>query len=175
MPSISSIKLNIADKLEKDKKYRSNFFRCQAQDSIAMSIKELRKKRGKRQIDLAKESNMKQSAISRIEQANYSGWSLNILFRVADALDARLRVSFEPVEEVINWYRAKEAVVAQEVVQLPKSPSSDVFNKVINIKGGLLAKSDAKDSKMERITLVKEIQTAHMQPNIINTGENFYA
>ncbi len=108
MGLISPIKLNIADKLEKDKEFRKHFFRVQAQDRIAMNIKKLRKERNKTQIDFAKEANMKQSAVSRIEQADYSGWSMNTLFRVADVLDARLRVSFEPVEDVIDWYRKKE-------------------------------------------------------------------
>lgn len=110
MSLISPIKLNIADKLEKNKKFRERFFRGQAQDIIAMNIRGLRKKRQKRQVDLAKESKMKQSAVSRIEQADYAGWSLNTLFRVADVLDARLRVSLEPSEDVIDGYRKKEAV-----------------------------------------------------------------
>ena len=110
MTLISPIKLNIADKLEKDKEFRKHFFRVQAQDRIAMNIKKLRKERKKTQADVAKESNMKQSAVSRIEQADYSGWSMNTLFRVADVLDARLRVSFEPMEDVVDWYRKKEEV-----------------------------------------------------------------
>ncbi len=44
MTLISPVKLNIADKLEKDKKFRKRFFRGQAQDKIAMDIRELRKK-----------------------------------------------------------------------------------------------------------------------------------
>ncbi len=115
MSLISPIKLNIADKLEKDKKFRKHFFRVQAQDKIAMNIRKLRKKRKKKQAELAKETNMMQSAVSRIEQADYSGWSFNTLFRVADALEARLTVSFEPVEDVINWYREKEAAITTDV------------------------------------------------------------
>ena len=61
---------------------------------------------------------MMQSAVSRIEQADYSGWSFNTLFRVADALEARLTVSFEPVENVIDWYRKREAVATAEASKL---------------------------------------------------------
>jgi transcriptional regulator with XRE-family HTH domain len=117
MTLISPIKLNIAEKLEKDKKFRSHFFRVQAQDRIAMNIKKLRKKREKTQIALAKETKMLQSAVSRIEQADYCGWSLNTLLRVADALEARLRVSFEPVEDVIGWYKEREAVAIEKTSQ----------------------------------------------------------
>ncbi len=54
---------------------------------------------------------MKQSAISRIEQADYGNWSLNTLFRVADALDARLCISFDPIEEVVAQYKDEEPVI----------------------------------------------------------------
>lgn len=62
-----------------------------------------------RQIDLAKKSQMKQSAISRIEQADYSGWTFNTLLRVGEALDARLRITFEPAENVIARYEIQDA------------------------------------------------------------------
>lgn len=74
-----------------------------------MSILSLRKLRKKRQIDLASEAGMRQSAISRIEQADYGNWTLNTLFRVADVLDARLRIVFDPIEEVIIEYKKREA------------------------------------------------------------------
>lgn len=114
MASISPIKLNITKKLKEDKAYRKRFFRGQTQDEIAMGLRSLREKRGKRQTDLAKESGMKQSAISRIEQAEYSGWSFTTLLRVADTLDARLRVIFEPAEIVIERYEQNEIIAQAE-------------------------------------------------------------
>lgn len=108
MPLITSIKLSIAEKLKKDKGFRNRFFRGQVQDLIAMSIRGLREKRELRQSDLAEKSDMKQSDISRIEQADYSSLSLEKLLRVAEALDARLRVTIEPVEDVITQYRKRE-------------------------------------------------------------------
>jgi transcriptional regulator with XRE-family HTH domain len=114
MSFLTSIKLNIAQKLESNQEYRKRFFRGQAKDEIALGIRSLRKKRGKRQIDLAKETGMRQASISRIEQAEYSSWNLNTLFRVADALDARLRVVFEPSEEIIEQYRNLEAESSEE-------------------------------------------------------------
>jgi transcriptional regulator with XRE-family HTH domain len=108
MDSISPIKLNIADRLERDKAFRQRFFRGQAQDEIAMSIRSLRKKRKKKQSDLAIESGMKQSAVSRVEQSDYSAWSLTTLWRIAEALDARLRIIFEPIEDVVKQYNEKE-------------------------------------------------------------------
>lgn len=103
MTSKKLIKLNLAEKL-KNKAYRSAFFRARAQDDTAANIKSLREKRDLSQIELAKLSGMKQSAISRIEQAEYSSWTYKTLQRVAEALDARLMVIFEPAEDVIKRY-----------------------------------------------------------------------
>ena len=111
---IRPLKLNIAKKLEGDKKYRERFFRGQAQDIIAMNIRELRKNREMRQSDLANESGMLQSSISRIEQAEYSAWSFKTLFRVANALDARLSITLEPVEDVIKEYKKMEVMVEKQ-------------------------------------------------------------
>jgi transcriptional regulator with XRE-family HTH domain len=108
MALISPIKLNLAKKLKENKEFRKRFLRARAQDEIASSIVALREKREMRQVDLAKKSGMKQSAISRIEQADYSGWSFITLLRVAESLNARLRVIFEPMEDVIATYEWRE-------------------------------------------------------------------
>ncbi len=107
MNILNHLKLNIAEKL-KDKKYREEFFKGQAQYIIAMSIRSLREKRSMFQRQLAKKSGMKQSAISRIEQAEYSAGSFKTLFRIANALDARLIITFEPAEDVIEKYKKME-------------------------------------------------------------------
>lgn len=131
MALTSSIKLNIAEKL-KNKDYRSRFFRGQAQDLIAMSIRNLRKKRKKKQADLADECEMKQSAISRIEQADYSGWSFNTLLRIADALDARLRVSFDLAEDVIDEYREREAIATTDTVKI--NTARNILEKEVEVE-----------------------------------------
>ncbi len=106
------IDLNLSEKL-KDKEYRHNFFRVITQDEIAESIRELRLTRGLRQSDLAERCSMKQSAISRIEQSSYSRWSFNTLWRLADALDARIRLVIEPMENVIKQYELMERGAGQ--------------------------------------------------------------
>lgn len=105
--TISPIKLNLAEKL-KDKGYRHRFFKARAQDEIASRIRELRKMRELNQVDLAKKCGMKQSAISRIEQASYSRWNFQTLCRLAEALDVRTRVIFEPMENIIKEYERME-------------------------------------------------------------------
>jgi transcriptional regulator with XRE-family HTH domain len=79
-----------------------------AQEEIAQQIRQLRERQGLRQVDLAKKAKMKQSAVSRIEQAGYSAWTFKTLLRVADALDAQLRVVFEAADDVIARYAREE-------------------------------------------------------------------
>ena len=69
------------------------------------------------QKDLGEEANMEQSAVSRIEQSEYSGWSFKTLLRVADALDARLRILLEPAEDVIEQYERFESTQEQSLTQ----------------------------------------------------------
>ena len=100
MNSLSTVKSGIAKKL-RDKGYRHRFFKRRAQGEIATQIRELRRKREVTQKHLATAMKTGQSAIARIEDAKYAGWSFDTLLRVAETLDARLRVIFEPMEDII--------------------------------------------------------------------------
>jgi transcriptional regulator with XRE-family HTH domain len=107
---LSPIELKLYERLKSDKAYRRRFFEGLAQDEVAMQIRNLREYRGYlRQADFAKVAKMQQSAISRIENATYRGWSYRTLLRVAAALDARLRITFEPAEDAIRRYRDIQA------------------------------------------------------------------
>jgi transcriptional regulator with XRE-family HTH domain len=88
--------------------FRRRFFRLRAQEEVAQQILELRERRQFRQKDLARAAKMKQSAISRIEKAGYSAWTYKTLLRIAEALDAQLRIVFEPQEDVIARYEREE-------------------------------------------------------------------
>lgn len=103
----NSIKLNLADKLQ-DEAYRRAFFRLRTQDNVAEQIRGMRGLRELKQKELAELCGMKQSAISRIEQADYESWTLNTILRVADALGALVKVEFEPKESVINRLKRLE-------------------------------------------------------------------
>jgi transcriptional regulator with XRE-family HTH domain len=106
MNSLSPIELGLFTRLKKDRAFRRRFFEQLAQDEVAMQIRALRLKAGfTRQADFAREAKMQQSAVSRIESANYRGWSYRTLLRVAAALDARLRITFEPAERAVSRYR----------------------------------------------------------------------
>lgn len=112
MSMLSAIKLNLSNKL-KSKAFRRRFFKSQAQDDVAQQIRALRTKRQMRQVDLAKVSKMKQSAVSRVEQANYSRWTFTTLLRIAEALDARARIVLDAAEDVIAEYEQRERRVAE--------------------------------------------------------------
>ena len=107
MNLLSSIKLNIAKKLE-DPDYFYKFFRMRSQDEIAEAIRDLREKREMTQKDLADLSEMKQSAISRLEKPSYAKWNFQTLWRIARPLKARWRLVLEPMEDVIEEYRERE-------------------------------------------------------------------
>jgi len=105
---LSAIKLRFSARL-RNKLFRRKFFRLSAQEEVAQQIRELRLKREMRQVDLAKACHMKQSAVSRLEQANYSRWTFTTLQRVAESLDARVRVILQPADEVIAEYERQDA------------------------------------------------------------------
>lgn len=112
MESLSKIDLGISRKL-KDRGYRHRFFKRKAQDEIASQIRELRVRRSLKQKDLAVAMGTGQSAIARIEDATYSGWSFATLQKVAETLDARLEVVFEPMEDVLRKYERREKYDAE--------------------------------------------------------------
>ncbi len=51
---------------------------------------------------------MGQSAVSRIEDGEYSGWTFKTLAKVAEKMDAQLRIMLVPSEDVIGQYWAEE-------------------------------------------------------------------
>src|ERR1700719_2373143 len=100
---LAPIKINLSEKL-KNKAYRVKFFRGRAQDEIAFQLRAARRKRKLTQPKLEKLSGMKQSAISRLEQASYPHWNFQSLLRLADAMDMRVRVVLDYAEDVIREY-----------------------------------------------------------------------
>jgi transcriptional regulator with XRE-family HTH domain len=69
---------------------------------IALQIKTLRQQRGWSQAELAHRAGMKQSRISAMEQADYSGWSLRTLQRLAAAFDLAFVAGFESFGRMLD-------------------------------------------------------------------------
>ena len=63
-------------------------------DSVAREIRKLREQAGLTQRQLAERVGTSISAISRLEDAEYTGHSLSVLKRIAAALEKRLEVHF---------------------------------------------------------------------------------
>lgn len=84
------------DEQMKDQAFAERFERAGEAWDIALQIAALRKQAGLSQKDLARELKTSQQQISRLESPAYEGHSLSMLRRVAEALDAELKISFEP-------------------------------------------------------------------------------
>lgn len=63
---------------------------------VALQISALRQQAGLSQKELARRLKTSQQQISRLESPGYEGHSLSMLRRVARALDAQVRLVFEP-------------------------------------------------------------------------------
>jgi transcriptional regulator with XRE-family HTH domain len=79
----------------RDEEYRYGYVESFLDAFIAAQLRALRSQRGWEQEDLAKRMGTKQSAISRLENVNYSSWSISTLKRLARVFGVRLKVSFE--------------------------------------------------------------------------------
>jgi transcriptional regulator with XRE-family HTH domain len=107
MNSLPSIDLNIAERLKADPRFRQAYFLAESSGMIARQLIGLRKRRGLSQADVAKQLDTRQPAVSRVESADYRNWSFNTLRRLAEALDARLRVIIEPSEDILGEYEER--------------------------------------------------------------------
>lgn len=106
---LPSIDLKLPQKLRADRMYRQAFFLAESSALIAKQLIELRKRRGLNQAQVAEVLETGQPAISRVERADYRNWSFNTLRRLADAMDARLRVIIEPAEDVLSEYEGQKS------------------------------------------------------------------
>ncbi len=80
----------------KDEQFAVRFHRAGEAWDVALQLAALRKKAGLSQKELAQKLKTSQQQISRLESPGYEGHSLSMLRRVAQVLNVRLRVTFEP-------------------------------------------------------------------------------
>jgi transcriptional regulator with XRE-family HTH domain len=122
-----SIDLNLTDEL-RDRDFRQKFFLAESSAQIASQLIALRKRRDLNQQQVAELIGTQQPAISRVEKADYQSWSFNILRKIADALDARIRVLIEPAEDVLREYSAdRDAGLAVLRPAISRESSEDVL------------------------------------------------
>ncbi len=120
-----SIDLKLAEKL-KDRDYRRKFFLADCSAGIAAQIIALRKRRGLNQQQVADLIGARQTAISRVEKADYQNWSFNTLRDIADALDARIRVLIEPSEDILRQYDGPDDAEEPERIEFENAEASDM-------------------------------------------------
>jgi transcriptional regulator with XRE-family HTH domain len=89
----------------RDPDFAERFKRAGKAWDVALQIAALREKAGLSQKDLARKLHTSQQNISRLESPSYEGHSLSMLRRVAEALNADIRVVIEPM--VVAESRAK--------------------------------------------------------------------
>ena len=84
----------------KDPEFRRLYKEEEAKFSVSQKIRRLREKLGMTQQSLAKKVKTTQSAIARIESADYEGHSLSKLEEIAKALGAVLVIDFIPARKI---------------------------------------------------------------------------
>lgn len=114
----SSIDLGIAESLEHDPAFRKRYLRRWAANEVSAELRAMRLKRKLKQVALATMAGTGQSAISRIEKQNYDGWTFKTLLTISLALDARLTIKLEPIEDVIQKLRRHENSNQGEAAEL---------------------------------------------------------
>lgn len=87
----------------RDKEYRDAFVSEHIDTGIPFQIRALRKQRNWTQKDLAERIDGKQESISRLEDPNYSSFTLTTLKKLASAFDIGLIVRFAPISELVIW------------------------------------------------------------------------
>jgi transcriptional regulator with XRE-family HTH domain len=111
------IDLGIPRKL-RDPEYRRKYFLAETSARIAAQLISLRKRRQLNQSQVANLVGTTQPAISRVERADYQSWSFKTLRSIADALDARIRVTIEPTEDVLHEYDRSSVISDDEVERI---------------------------------------------------------
>jgi transcriptional regulator with XRE-family HTH domain len=89
--------------------------------NVGAEIFEARTHAGLSQKDLAELAGMQQSAIARLEDADYDGHSLKVLRRIADALGKRLHIAF------VNQYPIVEVPQLAYTLKFPTHMETSTF------------------------------------------------
>lgn len=90
--------------LIRDPEFRAQFVADYVQEMVSAQVRTMRDHHGWTQEQLGKASGrMSQVQISRLENADYSGTSLNSLKRMAQAFDVGLIVRMASFSEFVDW------------------------------------------------------------------------
>jgi ribosome-binding protein aMBF1 (putative translation factor) len=95
-PTTNAVEIMHKLYIKGDKKRLAYIEQEKARLEIAQKIYELRTKANLTQKQLAHRIGTKQSVISRLEDADYDGYTLKILEKIAEAVHCHVRVEFVP-------------------------------------------------------------------------------
>ncbi len=123
----------LAEQIKEDPSLQSELDILSKAINVSSQIYELREKRGYTQAELAQKAGTKQSNIARLEDSDYTGYSLKTLNRIANALGVELKISFEAEElrqkSNIHYYVASlysVSIVSQQVSLETGNPNIQV-------------------------------------------------
>jgi len=87
----------LADQL-KDPKFAKVYEEESGKIDLAIELARIRQEAGISQRELAKRVGTRQSVIARMENPEYTGYSVRMLRRIAAALDVSIKIEFEPIK-----------------------------------------------------------------------------
>lgn len=99
---LSSIDVGVAKRMKEDIEFRREWFRAELEQGVPEMFRKLREERQLTQTELAEKVEMRQSAISRFEKSSEPKWKLETLLKIAEALDAQLKVDLVKSEDAIR-------------------------------------------------------------------------
>lgn len=114
--------------------------------SLGYAICEARTRAGLTQKELADRVGMLQSAIARLENANYHGHSMKILQRIAESLGSRVEIRF------IKRQARKSVIPIEDIsIENPKrNADSNISRRGANRSGSLPKEKQAAQRKKKR-------------------------
>ena len=109
---------------------------------IATQIRVIRQHRQMTQAKLAEAISTKQTVVSRIEDVNYSSWTMSTLKRLAHAFELRLKVSFE---EYGTLPEEVESFSASKLVRAPRSEDPNLVYAPVKLSSGAAASVEIRE------------------------------
>jgi len=109
----------VHEQIDKDSGFAAHLEQARAEVRVAVAVAQLREQRGMSQRDLARQTGIKQPQIARLEKGDQLP-TLDTLWRLLDALDARIelsphgRVTVHPISQ-----RASRASVVRKRSRKP--------------------------------------------------------
>lgn len=114
-----------------NKEYRDSFIDGYVKSAIAFQIQALRKKSGLNQKKFGKKIGKLQSVVSRLENTEYGGVSINTLIDIAKAMNVGLQVRFTNYVNILTDDVSPSAFLVDDIHETAKNITNDVNKETI--------------------------------------------